>query len=68
MRVLLYVDDWVLDDTTSDVMAFHRQLTTRFECKELMLLEEGIYLDYLGMEISKQHVEGIEEMSLTMTA
>jgi hypothetical protein len=33
-----------------------------------MILEEGRYLDYLGMEISKRLVKGGEEISLTMAA
>jgi hypothetical protein len=68
MIVLLYVDDLYVDGAPSDVMAFHQNLTSRFECKELMILEEGRYLDYLGMEISKLYVEGIEEISLTMAS
>ena len=49
-------------------MEFYRKLTAKFECKELMILEEGRYLDYLGMEIPKRYVEGVEEISLTMTS
>ena len=68
MIVLLYVDDLYLDGIPSDVMEFHRNLTARFECKELMILEEGRCLDYLGMEISKRHNNGVSEVSLTMAA
>ena len=50
---LLYVDDIFLDGKPEDVHWFYGMLSSRFETKPLIILEEGSQIDYLGMEVSK---------------
>ena len=52
MKIILYVDDCMMVGTPEQVSDFHKQITTRFACREIEVLSETNSVDYLGMVLS----------------
>ena len=54
LLVMTFVDDLLIDGYPEHINWFLDELEQRFDCKDPDMVEEGVSLDYLGMEIMRK--------------
>ena len=47
---MTYVDDFLLDGEKEDILWFDAKLDSRFKCKPIEFVTEGVVIDYIGID------------------